>query len=222
VSISLDTVEVPALAPPALKAKLTPEQFEEAWLMRARGAAYHTIAQKIGSTRQKVEHDLNKWRQPPRADSPPLPGVYYNRWLLANPQHRPPEPEPEVEDLNCEDPTDTLPDDFKPPAHLSRDEQKSFLSEIARSTQAEGRRLIELGVLDEARKVMTLGIAASKELSRLQRDDGDQHFIRISKEELAERAVQARAVLTNHLKTGRPLLCSDCGRKLSISWGRGE
>lgn len=203
----------PKPAPRGLNS-LNPEQVEKGWGLKAGGATWAAIAEELGASVHVVRRVLSHCPPPRGTASPPLDTHGYHRWLAEQPPaaEAPSEPDGEAPEL---------PSDLRPPATMSRDEQKSWYSRII-SDCTEQHRVLQAGrATDEARKVLTLAISANKELARLNRDDGGDS-IRINREELQQRAIAVRERLETYLSTKRPLLCAHCGHNLSVSWGRGE
>jgi hypothetical protein len=214
---------------------MDPVQIELAWTLRAQGHTWPQIGEAVGESEHKVRRIINNVPPPRGAESPPLNTHGYRRWLE---QNRPaPVPasgsaaassealsnasiDEDEEDAEVEAPEE-VPHDLRPPRTMSRDQQKEWYSRIVEDSTEQHRRLLARGAGDEARKVLALAISASKELGRLNRDDGGDS-IRINKEELAQRAASVRAKLTAYLETKRPLLCSHCGHALSVAWGKGD
>lgn len=178
----------------AAKPKLTTEQISAAHERHARGETKSAIAAEYGVTDASLGAAM---RRHPRVQ------------VMAPPSHAAP-PAPD----------DT--DELAPPApNMSADELRAWYSAVATDCRDNYDRLQVAGETAEARKVLDLGIKAGNALARLTKAE-DPSIIKLSAEELEERADRVRRTARAYLATGRPLLCSHCSRQLSADWGDGK
>lgn len=198
--------------------KLTPEQLGEAAVLLRSGKSRASVARQFGITGNGLQKALDRLAAEPlrSPSSPSEPAV-----KEPNPSKLPPsvtEASITLDELSDDsDDEDELPIDEA----MTLEEQKKWLSRVAREARDRADQLITLGDNTEARKVLDLAFRAGNTLARLTKDEHNDD-IRIPKDDVAEIAAGARRKIEQYLATRRPLLCAGCGHALSVAWGRGE
>jgi hypothetical protein len=90
---------------------------------------------------------------------------------------------------------------------------RQFHADAAAAREA-GNHSAAVAAQGHAGKLMIL-------IGRLEKQKGENRdFVKYSRAEIAEAEAGALAKLAAYLN--RPLLCAECGEKLSIKWGKGE
>lgn len=198
--------------------KLTPEQLGEAAVLLRSGKSRASVARQFGITGNGLQKALDRLAaEPPRSPSSPSEPA----GKQPNTSKLPPSVTDAVITLDelgdDSDEEDELPLDEA----MTIEEQKKWLSRVAREARDRADQLITLGDNTEARKVLELAFKAGNTLARLSKDENNDD-IRIPKDDVAEIAAGARRKVEQYLATKRPLLCAHCNHELSVRWGKGE